>query len=83
MGQEEGDMSIRYKVIFEPSQYGGFAVHVPGLPGCHTRGDTLEGAIANARDAIQTYLLTVEELTRQAPQIVEVEMFCIVKEDVI
>lgn len=67
-------MTMRYKVILEPSQEGGYAVHVPGLPGCHTQGDTLEEAIANARDAIQTYILTVEELTRQGHQVVEVEV---------
>jgi len=35
---------------------GGYTVTVPALPGCVTRGDTLEEAIAMARDAIRGYL---------------------------
>ncbi len=29
---------------------------VPALPGCYTQGDTLEEALANARDAVRLYL---------------------------
>ena len=47
----------RYSVILEPDpEDGGYTVHVPALPGCHTQGETLEEAIANAREAITGYL---------------------------
>jgi predicted RNase H-like HicB family nuclease len=49
------------KVVFEPSEEGGFTVHVPGLPGCVSEGDTLEEARANIREAIELYLEAVEE----------------------
>ena len=47
----------RYSVILEPGpEDGGCSVHVPALPGCHTQGETLEEAIANAREVITGYL---------------------------
>jgi predicted RNase H-like HicB family nuclease len=47
----------RYTVLLTPDlEDGGYSVSVPALPGCHTQGDTLEDALANAREAIQLYL---------------------------
>lgn len=34
----------------------GYSVEVPPLPGCVTEGDTMDQALANARDAISAYL---------------------------
>lgn len=46
-----------FTVVLEPDQEaGGFAVHVPALPGCHTEGDTREEAVAMAQDAITAYV---------------------------
>ena len=52
-----GSTDYSYTIILEPDdEEGGYAVTVPALPGCVTQGDTLEEAIAMARDAIQAYL---------------------------
>ena len=49
--------SYTFGVILEPDEEaGGFAVHVPALPGCHTQGDTREEAIAMAQDAVAGYI---------------------------
>lgn len=46
-----------FTVVLEPDEEaGGFAVHVPALPGCHTQGDTREESIAMAQDAIAAYV---------------------------
>ncbi|TAK34535.1 MAG: type II toxin-antitoxin system HicB family antitoxin [Chloroflexota bacterium] len=46
-----------YTVILTPdTEVGGYTVRVPALPGCNTQGDTLEEALANAREAIELYL---------------------------
>ena len=37
----------------EPSRYN---VHVPALPGCLTDGESIEDALANAREAIEGYV---------------------------
>ena len=38
--------------MLEPDQEGGFTVLIPSLPGVVTQGETVEEALANARDAI-------------------------------
>lgn len=37
---------------------------IPGLPGCWSQGDTEEEALANIKGAIQGYVETVDELTK-------------------
>jgi predicted RNase H-like HicB family nuclease len=54
---------MKYKVILEESEEG-FAVSVPGLPGCHSQGDTETEALHNIAEAIQDYLAVVAELTK-------------------
>ena len=52
---------MRFKVILEPSDEGGFTVYVPVLPGCISEGDTVEEALANIEEAIELYLEPVED----------------------
>lgn len=52
-----------YKVNLEKTEEG-YAIWVPGLPGCWSQGDTEEEALENIKDAIIGYLETVEELTK-------------------
>ncbi len=47
---------MKFKVVLEPSNEGGYTVYVPALPGCISEGDTLEEALANIREAIELYL---------------------------
>jgi predicted RNase H-like HicB family nuclease len=54
---------MRYKVVLEPSDEG-FAVSVPGLPGCHSQGETEQDALNNICDALREYLEVVDELSR-------------------
>lgn len=63
-------MSMReYTIIITPDEEeGGYVVSVPALPGCHTQGDTMEEAIANAREAIEGYLLSLKDLGRPIPE---------------
>jgi len=47
----------QYTIILHPDpDEGGYTVTVPALPGCVTQGETLEEAIAMARDAIRLYV---------------------------
>ncbi len=54
---------MRYKVNIKKTEEG-YAVWVPGLPGCWSQGNTEEEAIVNIKDAIKVYLETVEELSK-------------------
>lgn len=47
---------MKFKVIFEWNEEGGYTVTVPGLPGCITEGDTFEEALANSKEAILGYI---------------------------
>ena len=49
-----------YTIVLRPEEAGGFSVSVPDLPGCHTQGETLEEAVAMAKEAIEGYLESIE-----------------------
>lgn len=49
-------MSGELKVVLEEEAEGGYSVHVPGLPGCASQGETVEEALSNIRAAIELYL---------------------------
>lgn len=64
---------MQVRVILEPSEDGGYTVHVPSLPGCISEGDTREAALANIREAIQLYLEPVEDdMTIAEGEVVEI-----------
>ncbi len=66
---------MRYKVNLKKTEEG-YAIWVPGLPGCWSQGKTEEEALDNIKDAIQGYLETVEELTKnKESRFVEVESY--------
>jgi predicted RNase H-like HicB family nuclease len=54
---------MRYKVNIKRTD-DGYAVWCSGLPGCWSQGETEEEALENIKDAIQAYLETVEELSK-------------------
>jgi predicted RNase H-like HicB family nuclease len=47
---------VKFQIVLEPSDEGGYTVYVPALPGCISEGDTLEQVLANIREAIELYL---------------------------
>jgi predicted RNase H-like HicB family nuclease len=48
---------MRYTIVLTPDlEDGGYTVEVPALPGCVTQGETMEEAIANAREAIALHV---------------------------
>ena len=52
--------AYHYTIILHPDvEEGGYTVTVPALPGCTTQGETLEEAIAMAKDAIRLYIDTL------------------------
>jgi predicted RNase H-like HicB family nuclease len=54
---------MQYKVNLKKTDEG-YAVWVPGLPGCWSQGDTEKEALENITDAIQAYLATVDDLSK-------------------
>ncbi|MFO7641415.1 MAG: type II toxin-antitoxin system HicB family antitoxin [Candidatus Competibacteraceae bacterium] len=64
---------MRYQVVLHRTDEG-ISVSVPALPGCWSEGDTEEEALANIRDAIDDYLVALQDQYRE-PEVREVE-FC-------
>jgi len=67
---EEGALGMqrRFRIVLEWDEEGqGYTVTVPSLPGCVTEGDTIEEALANAREAITGYLRALEKLGQPLP----------------
>ena len=63
---------LRYTVLLERNEDGGWTVTVPALPGCVTEGATLEEALKNAREAIEGYIEALQDLGKPIPVEVEV-----------
>jgi predicted RNase H-like HicB family nuclease len=43
---------MKFTVILEPEEVGGYSVHCPALPGCASQGETIDEALVNIREAI-------------------------------
>jgi predicted RNase H-like HicB family nuclease len=66
--------TMKYKVVLDETDEG-FAVSVPGLPGCHSQGATEQEALANIADAIREYLdVLAEQFQNAETREVEVEV---------
>ena len=52
---------MKFQVILEPSDEGGFTATVPALPGCITEGDTRQEALRNIEEAVRLYLEPIED----------------------
>jgi len=59
-------MQYNYKIMLHKEPEGGYTVIVPTLPGCITYGESVDEAIAMAKDAIDIY---VEELQSRGAQV--------------
>lgn len=55
-----------YRILLRREPEGGYTVTVPMLPGCVTYGETIDDAIAMAREAIE---LSIEDLQEKGEEI--------------
>jgi predicted RNase H-like HicB family nuclease len=53
-------MSLKFRVILEPNESGGYTVTVPILPGCISEGDNKKEALANIKEAIELYVESLQ-----------------------
>ncbi len=51
---------MRFKVVLEPSEEGGYTIYAPSLLGCISEGESVNQAMANIQEAIELYLEPVE-----------------------
>jgi len=57
-----------YTIVVEPEETGGYAVFVPALPGCFTRGDSLEECRKNAAEAIAVHIAGLQADGEEVPE---------------
>ena len=65
---------MKFRVILEPSEEGGYTAIVPSLSGCVSEGDTREEALKNIREAIELYLEPVEDDLSFSPDSEQLEI---------
>ena len=54
---------MKFTVVLEPQEEGGYTAYVPSLKGCISEGDTKEEALQNIKEAVELYLeADVDEL---------------------
>jgi predicted RNase H-like HicB family nuclease len=62
---------MQLRIVFEPSDEGGYTVFVPALPGCISERNSLQEARDNIREAIALYLEPAKQLPVPEGGIVE------------
>jgi predicted RNase H-like HicB family nuclease len=65
---------MKYKVVVEPQEEGGYTVYVSTLPGCVSQGETVDEALDNTKEAIEVYLESLKQRGIGLPQIKEYEV---------
>ena len=58
---------MRYTVVLEREEDGGYVVSVPALPGCVNQGDSRAEALTNIREAIELYVEDCREAGDPVP----------------
>ena len=59
---------LKYTVILEPEDTGGFSAHCPSMPGCIAQGENKESAIENIKAAILSAANAWQEDDLNAPE---------------
>lgn len=58
---------MKYTVVLQRENDGGYVVSVPALPGCVSQGDTREEALKNIEEAIELYVEGVKAAGEPIP----------------
>lgn len=65
---------MKYRVVIEPQEEGGYTVYVPTLPGCVSQGETVDKAMTNIKEAIEVYLESIQSRSLPIPSVEEREV---------
>lgn len=63
---------MKYTVVLEKDEDGIYVATVPALPGCISDGHTVEGAMANIREAIEGYIEDMKDDGESIPKDIEI-----------
>lgn len=65
---------MRFKIVLELQDDGGYTAYVPSLPGCVSQGDTTDEATENVKEAIQLYIESLNARGLPLPRVEEREV---------
>jgi antitoxin HicB len=65
---------MRYTVLMNRNEDGGYTVTVPALPGCISEGEDWDSVLKNIGEAITGYIETLSILKKPVPVEVEVKL---------
>jgi len=61
-------MALKYRAIIKKDpEEGVYIASVPTLPGCNTFGNSVEEAVEMAKEAIEVYIETLQDLGKEIP----------------
>ena len=49
----KNNMKREYNVVIEKSESGGYVGQIPGIPGCHSQGETVEELMEHMREVFE------------------------------
>ena len=58
---------MEYTVIFHHAEEGGYWAEVPVLPGCYSQGNTMEEAMRNIKESIESHLEALRNDKQEIP----------------
>ena len=64
---------MKFAISLEKDEDGYIVASCPALPGCHTQGNTREEAVANIKEAIRGYVLSMRKHGEPVPAITEID----------
>jgi predicted RNase H-like HicB family nuclease len=67
---------MKFNVVIEEAEEGGYNITVPALDGCFTQGNSMDEALDNAKEAIICYLEGIGKLNeiKTKPELVVKEI---------
>jgi predicted RNase H-like HicB family nuclease len=58
------EVIMKFKLVLEPSAEGGYTALAPSLPGCISKGNTIEKALLNIKEATEILKCTLVPLSK-------------------
>lgn len=58
---------MEYTVVLHKAEEGGYWAEVPALEGCFSQGETVEEAMGNVKEAIESHIIALQEEGRKLP----------------
>jgi antitoxin HicB len=75
---------MKFTVVLQPEEEGGFSVSCPALPGVVSQGETFEESLTNIREAIELMIEALEgegvSVPEDTPEAVALELEQILKD---